>query len=418
MNRLLGCVACFLVGGLGCAADDPDSRRPAPSDGGDVVEDGNAHDVTSDRSMAPGANDAGGRSDGGASDGALVDTSDASARNDARVLDAPVIDGSTSDVKIDARADAIIFDATGGDAKTPPPGFWDPSGIPAAKNVMMFKFLNRTNGKYADSEVYWSFKSGAISETHSIAEQNMYDMPANSSGRMYFYLCAAGDATCASDPTKSKYYDFIEHTIGAKQYNGNTTRVDAFGLKIAMRMHCADGFETTVGEDYETFLEDRAVTFQKFIDFVPAEFKALAEPPHGPYRIVEPGAGGFNKGGMYESYYSAFIDEIWANNGITIAKAGANGSGLAAYPDLSAAIYRHVGSTAGSFDANGKLLNKQLWANAATFYTAAPANYYAQFWHLHAIDGKAYGFPYDDVGSYSSYISHSDPQYLMVAIGW
>ena len=29
-----------------------------------------------------------------------------------------------------------------------------------------------------------------------------------------------------------------------------------------------------------------------------------------------------------------------------------------------------------------------------------------------------YGFPYDDVGGYSSYISHANPQYLLVAIGW
>jgi len=339
---------------------------------------------------------------------------DARGGTDANDGNAPRLDAA-----LDAtRADAAIFDATGGDAKTPPPGFWDPSGIPAAQNVMMFKFLNRTNGKYADSEVVWSFKSGSISETHTIADQAMYDMPANSSGRMYFYICAAGDTTCAADPTKSKYFDFIEHTIGAKQYNGNTTRVDAFGLKIAMRLHCADGFEATVGEDYETFLEDRAVTFQKFIDSVPAEFKALAQAPHAPYRIVEPGAGGFNKGGAYEHYYDAFIDQIWSANGITIAKAGPNGSGLGSYPDLSAAIFRHVGDAPGSFDAAGKLLNKQLWSNAATFYQSAPANYYAQFWHVHALGGKAYGFPYDDVGSYSSYISHSDPQYMLVAIGW
>src|SRR4051794_39640661 len=62
----------------------------------------------------------------------------------------------------------------GGDAGTmapsdgaAPPGFWDTGDIPAAKNVMTFKFLNRTNGKFADDEVFWSFKSGAISELHS-----------------------------------------------------------------------------------------------------------------------------------------------------------------------------------------------------------------------------------------------------------
>ncbi|HEX3771235.1 MAG TPA: beta-1,3-glucanase family protein [Polyangiaceae bacterium] len=320
----------------------------------------------------------------------------------------------------DAGADAAVYDAAfavPADGAAPP-GFWDTSNIPVAKNVMTFKFLNRTNGTYADSEVYWSFKSGSIDETHSIADQPTYDMPANSSGRLYFYICAKTDTTCASDPTKSKYFDFIEHTISATTYNGNTTRVDAFGLKIAMRLHCADGFDTAVGEDYETFAEDRTTTFQKFVDAVPDAFKPLAQPPKAPYRIVEPGADGFNTGQTYADYYDGYVDQIWSANGITVAKPGANGSNLGSYPDLSAAIYRHVGGVAGSFTAAGKLMNQKLWADATTFYTAAPADYYAQFWHAHALNGKAYGFPYDDVGGYSSYISHSGPQWMLVAIGW
>src|SRR5207247_4939529 len=124
----------------------------------------------------------------------------------------------------------------------------------------------------------------------------------------------------------------IEFTIGATRFNGNTTRVDAFGLKVAMRLHCADGYDVAVGEDYGTFAEDRAVTFQKFKDEVPDEFKALAD-LHAPYRIVEPGAGGFNAGGAHAQYYAAFVDEMWAANGLTIAKPGANGSGLGAYPN-------------------------------------------------------------------------------------
>ena len=299
-----------------------------------------------------------------------------------------------------------------------PAGFWDSSNIPAAKNVMMFKFLNRTNGKYQDSEVYWSFKNGTIAETHSIADQPTYDMPANPSGRMYFYLCAKGDTTCASDPTKAKYYDFIEHTIGATQYNGNTTRVDAFGIKIAMRLHCADGYDIAVGENYATFAEDRAATFQAFINEVPAAFQALAQPPYAPYRIVQPGTDSFKTGGANANYYDSFVDSLWAANGITVAKPGPNGSGLGSYPDLSAAIYRHVGNVAGTFSAAGKLLDKTLWSNASTFYTAAPMDYYARFWHERALNGKAYGFPYDDVGGYSSYISHSNPRYMLVALAW
>jgi len=322
--------------------------------------------------------------------------------------------------------------ATGGGGGTPPPppppppppgdgapaGFWDATNIPVARNVMSFKFLNRTNGRFSDSEVFWSFKTAAINETHSIAQQPTYDMPANSSGRMYFFLCATGDPTCSTDPTKSPYFDFIEHTIGPAQYNGNTTRVDAFGLKIALRLHAADGFEATVGEDYATFAEDRAVTFQRFINEVPPEFQALAQPPFAPFRIVEPGAGGFNAGGAHATYYNAFVDQLWAANGITVPKPGPNGDGLGAFPDLSAAIYRHVGNRAGTFAANGQLLDPSLWTSSATFYQAAPFDGFAAFWHRHAIGAKAYGFPYDDVGGYSTFISHNNPQYMMVAIGW
>jgi hypothetical protein len=325
-------------------------------------------------------------------------------------------DGGTAAPSADGAAagDANGANGDGG----PPPGFWDAGTIPAANNVMTFVFLNRTNGQYQDGDVYWSFTNAGSTETHSIAQQPTYDMPANSSGRMYFYLCATGDSTCAANPTKSKYFDFIEHTIGPAQYNGNTTRVDAFGLKIAMRLHCADGYDVAVGENYATFQEDRAVTFQKFIDAVPPEFKPLAQPPFAPYRIVQPGAGGFDAGGPQAHYYDSFVNALWAANGLTMAKPGPNGSGLAAYPNLSAAIFRHVGDVAGTFDPAGKLLNKALWTNSAPFYQSAPADYYAMFWHAHALGGKAYGFPYDDVGGYSSYISHQNPRYLLVAIGW
>ena len=56
--------------------------------------------------------------------------------------------------------------------------------------------------------------------------------------------------------------------------------------------------------------------------------------------------------------------------------------------------------------------------NPANFYQAAPANYYAQFWHQNAINGLQYGFPYDDDAGQSSDISITNPQYLVVAVGW
>lgn len=311
------------------------------------------------------------------------------------------------------------------DPGTPPPeDFWDATGVPAAQNVMTFKFLNRTLGAFSDAEVYWRFRNTqlGIDELHSIAEQPTYDMPANASGRMYFYICATDDAVCASDPSKSKYFDFIEHTIGADRYNGNTTRVDALGLPLAMRMHAHDGWERTVGDTYETFTMSRDALFQQFVDEAPAEFKALAQPPNAPYRIVSPGSGassgGFGEGGANAAYYDSFVDELWTANALTVPRPGPNGSGLGSFPSLSAAIYRHVGAEAGTFAPDGKLMNTTLWDDPTTFYRSTPSDFYARFCHEHGIDGKAYGFPYDDVGSYSTYISHDDPEYMLVAIGW
>ena len=59
---------------------------------------------------------------------------------------------------------------------------------------------------------------------------------------------------------------------------------------------------------------------------------------------------------------------MWANNGLTIPKPGPNAQGLGAYPDISAAIYRHVGAEAGTFSSTGQLLDQSLWADPSTFY--------------------------------------------------
>jgi len=299
--------------------------------------------------------------------------------------------------------------------------FWgDTTNIPTPTNVLMFKFLNRSNGALTDSQIYWSFQNtnAGINELHSILEQDTYDMPANSSGRMYFYVVTnpPDPAGSASSPRTSKYYDFIEFTIGADTYNGNTTRVDAFGLKIANRLHCADGYDAVIGEDYATFAQSRDATFAEFIAEVPAEFAHLAQPPFAPYRIVQPGAGQFKTGGTYEHYYDSWVDQLWASNNISVAKPGANCNPIQ-QPTLSAACYRHVGL--GALNPDGTLkTGNTLWQDGTTFYPVAPADYYAKFWHDHAQNGKAYGFPYDDVGSWSSYISHKNPQYMLVAIGW
>ncbi|HSZ30845.1 MAG TPA: putative Ig domain-containing protein, partial [Pseudonocardiaceae bacterium] len=157
----------------------------------------------------------------------------------------------------------------------PPASFWgNTSAIPAATHVLELSIVNQTNGQYPDSQVYWSFNG----QTESIAQQPYVDMPANSAGRMYFYLGSPN----------SKYYDFIEFTVGASSINVDTTRVDRFGLKLALLLHGHDGSNQEVGENYATFQESRSATFARFENSVPTEFKELAT-DQAPYGIPSPG---------------------------------------------------------------------------------------------------------------------------------
>ncbi|MFF4211472.1 beta-1,3-glucanase family protein [Streptomyces sp. NPDC001796] len=285
------------------------------------------------------------------------------------------------------------FQVYGPGGGTPSPdGFWGSTNdIPPAQNAVEVKILNRTNGKYPDSQVYWSFNG----QTHSIAEQPYLDMPANSAGRMYFYLGSPN----------SPYYDFIEFTVGNNVFNGNTTRVDAFGLKLAMRLHTKDGYDVEVGENRQTFAEDRATTFQRFTDAVPSQFKVLAQ-TQAPYRIISPGSDpSFRAGGANANYFTSYAQSV----GVNAATSDIFGcaASLASNPDMCAALNRHVATLPASQQ-----------ADPSQYYKAAPANYYAKFWHDNAINNLAYGFPYDDVAGQSSFISHSNPQWLLVAVGW
>ena len=79
---------------------------------------------------------------------------------------------------------------------------------------------------------------------------------------------------------------------------------------------------------------------------------------------------------------------------------------------------RHVGAVAGTFSPEGKLLNKDLWKDDTTFYLAAPADYYARFWHKHGLKGKGVRFPVRRCRRIFVLRLPQGSQYLAIAIGW
>nr|BFE59962.1 hypothetical protein GCM10020063_044880 [Dactylosporangium thailandense] len=91
------------------------------------------------------------------------------------------------------------------------------------------------------------------------------DVPVVTAARMYFHL----------GTKDSQYSDFIELNTTAAWIGANTTRVDGFGLKLALRVHTKGGAESTVGEIQAVFAQGRGATFQEFVDAMPAPPVAL-----------------------------------------------------------------------------------------------------------------------------------------------
>jgi hypothetical protein len=271
--------------------------------------------------------------------------------------------------------------------------FWGDTGaIPKATKVMTYVFVNRTNGKYTDSQIFWT--AGGV--THTLAESKTYDMGNESSGRVNFHLGTANGPLS----------DFIEHTIGANVWNGNTTRVDAWGFPIAIWLHCKDGYNARLGEEYHVFYSGRDTLFKAFKDAVPKEFTHCATNGY-PNRIIAPGKGdgGFQNSKEFANYMIPYLTQLGRPGTTNDVFACENEYGQKA--GVAGAINRHVAD-----------LDTSKWRDTSLYYKAAPANYYALFWHENSFERKCYGFAYDDAAGQAAYTSHGGPMWLITAIGF
>lgn len=318
----------------------------------------------------------------------------------------------------------------------------DASSIPNPSNGgVSVKVMNGTNGAYADNVLYWGVIgknpttdawcyldlsgnlipiSNALNDApghltkngvnyaniyHKVSETSWVNLPKIKSGRMFLSVgspCyiktyndgfAGPDINNSTDPNRDVYFDFVEFTVDDSGYHGNTTRVDQFGFPVQHRLvNRAGNYDRTVGE-LES--ETRSGLFTKYQNEVPNEFKSLGT-LQAPYRIVCPISGPFNTGGAYQNYFSSYSNI--STRDILLGIGGASDSGVCA------ALNRHV------YTAD--------WNNVSQYYQAAPANYYAKFWHQHSIDRLAYGFCYDDVNGQASYLEVGDPKGLIIRIGW
>lgn len=324
-------------------------------------------------------------------------------------------------------AAAPLYIGPNADGSPPDSVLGDLSSLPKARNVLTAAFVNGSLGRVPSSQMFWSIQyrdasGNTVKQTHSFAEAPTFDMPKVGGTRLYVYV-APSAAQIGTGPTN--YYDFLELNVGQDANNGpywinmDTTRVDRWGLPVAFRLQCGDGTLVERGDDVGVFAEDRQVTLLKYQTELGGSWAAAAAKTL-PYGIAEPGASGFGKGGPYAGYYTSYIDQVWAADGLSIPKPTNFLDLTTQLPDFSAALNRHVALSPGSFRSDGTLADKSFWTRhpPATFYASEPANLYAAHWHEYAIGHLQYGFPYDDDDGQSSDVGCKQPQTLVIGVGF
>ncbi len=291
---------------------------------------------------------------------------------------------------------------------------------PAPGGNLSYEFINKTGGRFADEQCFWSLNGGR--EWHSFAKEPTVPCPGGN-GRVYVRL---GEAPKNFDDRRA-YWDFIEYAYGGGVWHGNTTQVDAFCIPLTIEL----------GDKKLGITESRGKLFEAFRQEAPDEFKACVK---GDYWILSPSRAGFGKEGPNGRYFDKYIDEVWAmyadekktpsgqwtghvvDGGLTFAPLRGGkpvrcprkpttqeaflGTGiLASNPQFCAAINRHV------------LADPADWGDATKFYHAIPCNWYSKFLHEHTIDHKCYGFCYDDVSEQAAFFSGKGER-LSITLYW
>jgi hypothetical protein len=305
----------------------------------------------------------------------------------------------------------------------------------------------------------------------TLAQSHLLKLPPISSGRIFvslgspLYMSIVGGANGnigyagpnplnATDPNIDIHYDWYEFTYGAT--GGiyiNTSQVDQFGLPLMLDVWGAgETFHMQTG-----VAESIASIDAEFATETPAIFQAT---PISPLRIFSPANSTFNTGQANGTYFDGYVDEVWtyyATHTLTALLYGGSrefvgntqgaqfvftevnlGNGayvggtyaIQSKPTTQDILYCR-GSLATGNSVEGALeaqfcaaFNRHVmedyaaWTLPADYYQAAPANYYAQFWHRHSVGGLAYGFAYDDVNNQSSTIVTPTPEHMALGVGY
>ncbi|MGV9698629.1 glycoside hydrolase family 64 protein [Streptomyces sp. NPDC003470] len=235
----------------------------------------------------------------------------------------------------------------------------------------------------------------------------------------------------ASDPNYGVLHDCAEFTYNAAGMFCNTTMVDMFSVPLGIRLTGAK--DQTTGTVRPG---GRAAVFSALRQV--EEFAPLVVDDR---RVIAPGHG-LDAGLFPADYLAPYIDEVWStytgrdltvttNAGVFTGRV--RGDRLTfdgpaqvsfARPSTRDVLFCDgalaapndgttgpVAAVLGAGFNRSTLLSSaaQPTADAASFYRAALTNHYARAVHAATEDGKAYGFAFDDVADFASYVQDTAP---------
>ncbi|MFF1448419.1 glycoside hydrolase family 64 protein [Streptomyces sp. NPDC058274] len=235
----------------------------------------------------------------------------------------------------------------------------------------------------------------------------------------------------SSDPSYDVLHDCAEFTYNSSGMFCNTTMVDMFSVPMSIRL--TGSADQTTG----TLVaggRDQVFAAVKGVDaFAPLVVDDL--------RVVAPGHG-LDAGLFAKDYFASYIDEAWstyAGKDLSITTNAGKFTGRVSGDTLSftgpasasfakpstrdvlfcdgALAAPNDGRTGPVAAVLGAAFNRttlvstaaQPTTDPASFYRTAVTNHYAKAVHAATADGKAYGFAFDDVAEFASYIQDTAP---------
>ncbi|GAA3726529.1 beta-1,3-glucanase family protein [Salinactinospora qingdaonensis] len=277
------------------------------------------------------------------------------------------------------------------------------------------------------------------------------------SGRIYIALGAklrfkavtAGDGSPAlaypagwvdSDPNFEVMHDYVEFTHDGAGMHCNTTMVDQFSVPIGIRLvGRRDQSTGTLVEGGRTAIFDALAAHPDFSPLLVGDR----------LRVIAPGHG-LDAGRFAGDYFAPYIDEVWRRYTDTDLRVTTDAGTFTGRVDPVSQELRFDGgvdpitkpSTRDVFFCHGALAApndgltgpvaavlgaafnrstlldsaQQPTGDPAGFYQTDISNHYARILHANTVDGRAYGFAFDDVEGFAPYIEDGAPTLFEITL--